>query len=584
MPTVDLADGTILIHSEQSDRDKIRQVPGARWDRESALWLAPLSWTTCKMLRAVFGDRLTITEALSKWAWNEYQERILPSMKVREMALDPEAWGGERYGFQPPASEFLATARQAILADEMGTGKTKQTIDALELLGDKAYPALVVCPASVKRNWRREFERFAPGRRVAVLEGPAKKRREILAGEWDVLVMNFDLLRHHSKLAPFGSVALRRCAECGGDREAGVSERACEAHEKELNALAFRSIVADEAHRLKDARAKQTRALKAAAGDAEYRFALTGTPIANRPDELWSLLHFIAPAEWPSKTRYVDRYCAQAWNGFGHEILGLLPAAKDEFYEILDPRFLRRPKALVLPFLPEKVYETRYVEMGDAQRRAYVDMEDRYVAAVEGGTISATTPLAQATRLRQFASSLCEIVGTNEVSMSAPSCKVDALLDLLADMDDEQVVVFADHRQLIDLAELALRDRGVSYGRITGAESERERDEYLQAFRDGKLRVMLATLGAGGTGIDGLQVARVAVFMERSWSLVLNRQAEDRLHRIGQTADSVTIVDLVAAGTIEEYVADKLAEKGALLEEIVRDHETLARLIRTRGE
>lgn len=570
MPLADRHAEKITIATEYRDKELIRQVPGARWDSDARVWSVPLSWTSCKMLRAVFEERLDITEALAEWAWREYDERIAPSMAARAVAVDPSQWGDAAYGFQAPAVQFLATAEGAICADEMGTGKTRTTVLAMEALGDKAYPALIVCPSSVKRQWAAEFATTAPDRTVGVVPGSPKTvvhRRKVIEARPDVLVMNYEQLARHSRLQPYGSHAMSDA----------------EKTPKELNEIEFATVVADEAHKIKDAKAKQSRALKAAAGDARFRYALTGTPIANKPDEVWSLLNFVAPAEWPSKTRFVDRYCLTTWNGYGNEVLGIAPAMKDEFFEVIDTRFLRRPLDLVLPHLPKTTYEIRECEMGAKQKKAYEAMEDSFIAAVEGGHVMATSPLVQATRLCQFASASAEIVGEDEVRMSAPSNKLDGLLEVLNDLGDEQVVVFAEHRQLIDVVADRLTADGVSFGRITGAENEAQRDAGLQAFKRGDLRVMLLTLGAGGTGIDGLQVARVAVFMERSWSLVQNKQAEGRLRRGGQAADSVLVIDLIAPGTIEEYRLDRLAMKDAALEEIVRDKATLAEFLRQKG-
>lgn len=588
MPTADLAGDRIVVHTSYADRDAIRQVPGARYDKESRTWSAPLSWTTAKTLRGVFRDRLEITEALAEWGWREWETRVEPSLRLRELAMDPQqdtdgwetrdglsfSWES-LYPFQRTAVQFLTTARRALLGDEMGTGKTIQTIAALEAAD--AYPALIVAPASVKRGWAREFSKWAPHRKVLVLSGSAAKRRKALAEDFDVLVMNYDLLRYHSKLAGYGSVALRRCVECGGE-DPDVKVTSCEAHPKELNALSFVAVVADEAHRIKDPKAKQTRALKAAAGKADVRFALTGTPIGNRPDELWSILNFLSPEEWASKTRFVERYCSVAWNGFGNEVLGLRADTREEFYETIDPRFLRRPTNLVLPHLPPVTWESMYVPMTPQQAKAYRQMEEKAIAAIEGGTVSGISPLSQLTRLTQFASAFAvELDG--EIRLQAPSNKVDALLEIIGDTD-EQLVVFAQSRQLIDLAAEALRKESIQYGRITGAESEAQRDEALQAFRRGDLRVMLLTLGAGGTGIDGLQVARIAVFLERGWSLLERKQAIGRLRRQGQVAGDVLVLDVVSEGTIEEEQIDRLSVKEERLEEIVRDASALLAVLK----
>jgi SWI/SNF-related matrix-associated actin-dependent regulator 1 of chromatin subfamily A len=181
---------------------------------------------------------------------------------------------------------FLAASKRALLADEPGLGKTAQAIRALKRLkeqGEDVFPALIVCPNTLKKNWEREFQKWWPEVTTQVIKGTATQRKKqfdiAVESNLDVMVINWESLRSHSRLAPYGSVALTRCAPCGGHDES-VSETRCEVHLRELNNIKFKSVVADEIHRSKDPKSKQTRALWSATGDAEIRFAMTGTPIA----------------------------------------------------------------------------------------------------------------------------------------------------------------------------------------------------------------------------------------------------------------------------------------------------------------
>ena len=189
------------------------------------------------------------------------------------------------------------------------SGKTAQAIRALKNLqdsGETVFPALIVCPNTLKKNWKREFARWWPDVNVVVVRGSATQRRKIFEEKADVYVINWESLRTHSRLAPYGSVSLSRCVQCGGHDDK-VTENRCEVHKRELNEIDFKSVIADEIHRSKEPKSKQTRALWAATGEADIRFALTGTPIANDVLDLWSILHWLSPEEWPSKTRWIDR-------------------------------------------------------------------------------------------------------------------------------------------------------------------------------------------------------------------------------------------------------------------------------------
>jgi SNF2 family DNA or RNA helicase len=543
------------------DRDAIREVPGVKY-RDDA-WSCPVSWSAVRVLREIFSDRLDVGTELAGWCWREHAGRVHPAAESREMAMDPSitiTGNEDLYPFKRTGVRFLRVADGAALLDEMGAGKTVQAIRTLEELD--AYPTLVVAPKSAKAGWLREFTRWAPHRDVVVVGGSATKRRQTLAESHEVYVLNWEALRLHSRLAPYGSIRL-------SDEERTP---------KELN-REWGAVVADEAHRAVSPKAKQTRALWAVGATAGLRLPMTGTPIHDSTDDFWSLLHFVAPKEWPSRTKFIDRYCATTWNAFGGiDVVGLRPDRVHEFRDLTEPRFLRRPKALVLPWLPEKVYERRDVEMPPKQARAYRQLKDECVADLDGGTALATDPLTILTRLTQLASSCCEITEDGSVRLCPPSSKVDALVELLEDMGDEPLVVFAQSRQLIELAFTKLASGGVTCAKIVGGLTEPVRARAEKDFADGHVRVLLLTMGAGSEALT-LTTASTTCFMQRSWSLIENRQAEDRTHRPGQEAEKVTIVDLVAPGTVEEDQHAALADKGARLEEIVRDRAAVRRLL-----
>lgn len=577
--------GTSPLH-----KDLMNTIPGCRWSHKQSAWTLPLGWAGCLALRSTFRDSLEIGPDLATWASEEVTNRITPSMYLRT-ALDAEG-SGSLYGYQRAGVAFLATAKRALCADEMGTGKTRQALMALQLLymqGTNPFPTLIVAPNSTKISWRREAETVWPGLKVEVIKGSAAQRRKQLETPAHIYVMNWESVRGHSRLAPYGSVSLRRCKECGGQDER-VTLTQCEVHERELNQLNFNSVICDEAHRMKDPKAKQTRAVWAATGDAEIRIALTGTPIASTPDDLWTILHWMSPEEWPSRTRYVERMLEVSYNAFGAPtVIGVKPHMQQEFFAALDPRMRRMPKAVVLSHLPPMTFERRDVEMNPKQRKAYNQMVDQMIAELDDGNMVVTTsPLVRVTRLLQFASSYAEIDKTwnerklefeDHVRLSDPSCKIDAFMDDMADFGDDQVVVFAVSKQLINLLSKKLEAKKIPHGLITGDQNTDERQAYMDEFQAGKLKYMLCTVAAGGTGIT-LTKARIAVFLQRSWSMIDNIQAEARVHRIGsEMHDSVVIVDYVTAGTIEETVIGAVEQKSNRLEEILRDRQLLRKVL-----
>ena len=581
----------VIINAEWRFKELCKSLPGAKWDTKANVWMVPTSWATCLALRSTFRDDLTIGPRLTEWATNELANRITPANSLRDLETLEDPSNADLFPHQRAGVEFLKTAKRALLADEPGLGKTAQAIRALKKLqeeGNQVFPALIVCPNTLKKNWKREFAKWWPDINVTVIKGSATQRRKQFSDIADVYVINWESLRAHSRLAGYGSVALSRCQECGGHDEK-ISQNRCEVHARELNEIDFKSVVADEIHRSKEPKSKQTRALWAATGNADFRFALTGTPIANNVLDLWSILHWLSPEEWPSKTRWVDRMINTMLNAFGGMmVLGVKPHMEHEFYAAINPRMRRMLKAKVLPWLPEMMFERRDVEMSTKQEKAYGQMRDMMIAELENGdAITAPSALTQTIRLLQFASSYAEMAAnetTGEIKavLSEPSCKVDALMDDIksGDFGNDSVAVCAVSRQLIELLSAQMTKEEIPHGLITGAQTEDERQQAIDDFQSGKIKWILFTAQAGGVGVT-LTAARRLVMLQRPWSLVDHKQALDRVHRIGsEIHDSIIVTDYVTEGTIEERVIQVLETKADNFEQIVRDKDKLLTLLK----
>ncbi len=622
----------IILHDTLwNDKPLCQSIPGKYWSVKLAKWSYPVSWPACVVLRSTFGDRLQIGPELTAWA-TKRRDELDRSLSLRDvLSFDGPsqyAWPSNTheaalFPYQKPGRDFLVASKHALMGDEMGLGKTFQTIAAMRVVSrlderkvwgegedagsgyieSGAYPALIVCPNTLKRNWEREIRQWLPEANPFVIHGAADKRRKQLAeaAESDnaVIIMNIESMRLHSRLTQFGSTRLKRCVEC--DKEAGdpdLKMASCEMHDKELNKIKFKLCVIDEAHRVKAADAAQSRAVKAVfhGKSVQYRWALTGTPIANHPGDLWSILNTISPDNWPAKSAFIERYAIEEFNAFGgRTIRGLKPEHKDEFHALLAPHFRRMLKSQVLKSLPDKVFIRHDVEMSPKQAKAYREIEKNLITVLDDGTVLvANGSLPGALRMLQFASAYCEVdqgetpedptTWAVKLTDNPKSPKIDEMMSIIEDTvtEDERgrikrkpVVVAAEHRQLIDLASARLTEAGIPFGRVTGAESPDEREANVRAFQAGKLDVMLFTYAAGGVGIN-LTRADTMIRLQRSWSMVANNQGVDRVHRIGsEVHESVTIIDLVTAGTIEEVQIQRLYEKAERMEEIVRDREQL---------
>lgn len=586
MAYAEIVGARIRVQTAWNEKELIKQVPGARWDSKEKVWHIGLTWASCVTLQGVFRSELSLGEKLLRWGWKTREHvNLLLQLRTQVAPAAQRDVPDALYPFQRVGRSFLNIAKEAILGDEMGTGKTIQVLAALSKID--ALPALVVSPNSVKTNWAKEATKWLPESNPYVITGGAAQRKKILdaamADPKALIVVNYEAMRTLTRLAPYGSTRLSKCRDC--DRnvgEEGVTAQRCQVHPKELNKIPFKTVVVDEAHRIKSPQSQQTRAVWAVAHGKTVinRWLLTGTPLANDPGDLWSLLHCMAPLEFPTKGAYVDRYCLQSWNAFGGlSIVGLNPANKEEFYKIFDPHFRRMPKELVLSQLPPKVRSTRWVELSPAQRKMYKQFEDGLAANTEGGVLVAPDGMIARMRQMQLSSATPSVVGydgdTPIVSLNEPSTKLDELEAVLEELGPKQVVVCCEHYKLLALAQKRLEKKNISFGVIAGPVSEYERDLALRLFQEGKRQVLLFTIKAGGTGLT-MTAADTIIFLQRSWSMIDNKQAEDRVHRIGsERHESIHVIDIVARDTVEEGQIASLTEKFMRLQEIARDRATI---------
>lgn len=289
----------------------------------------------------------------------------------------------------------------------------------------------------------------------------------------------------------------------------------------------------------------------------------------------WSLLHFVAPDEWATSTKYRDRWALQHTNHFGvTEVLGLRPDRTAEFADVTGWRWLRRVKDP--NNLPPKLSEFRHGELSAKELRAYKAMAKQLMTEVDGGVLVAENHMVKASRLLQLASSSLHVEGDGEhqtVTPILPSAKLDLMEDTIGDFDGQSVVVWFKHVGVLKLAEERLTAIGRKCVTFYGDRTAEERQTAVEAFQNGDVDTILLTAGAGSEGIT-LTRARVAICVERDWSSIKNVQLEDRIHRIGsEIHDDVLIVNLVMRGTIEEALYDALQDKADSVQEVLRDHE-----------
>ncbi|MBY0275033.1 DEAD/DEAH box helicase [Candidatus Binatia bacterium] len=468
-------------------------------------------------------------------AVHELRERVKNFAGLPHV-LPPRTLKAKLRPYQRRGLDFLAFAGDlgggAILADDMGLGKTVQTLAWLELLRRRepdGGPALVVCPASVVHNWRREAERFVPSLRVLVLErGSERHALRAELAQHDLVITNYALLR----------------------RDAAAWR------ETKLRAAIF-----DEAQNVKNPDAAVTQAARAV--DARYRLALTGTPLENRPLDLFSIASVVCPGYLGTRAQFVEH--------FDHPELP--PARRVLLAAKLRPILLRRLKRDVAADLPERIEEQRDCELTPGQRRLYLaelaksrDLVERLQDEPDGLKKNRITILAALTRLRQICCHPALVGGKPELGAG----KIEALFEVLEPLlaEGHKVLVFSQFVAMLRILEGALVARGMAHHVLTGETVHRER--VLQRFADDpRPAVFLLSLKAGGTGLN-LTAASYVVLFDPWWNPAVEAQAIDRSHRIGQDR-TVIAYRLIARGTIEEKIAELQQRKASLVRELLGD-------------
>lgn len=565
-------DGRIQVDAKAWRRDQIGQIPGSAWRKSDDTWSVPCAWTACLALRGTFEEALQIGPSLEQWATVERNSRVVP---CRTHRLDLDAPGDPLLRpFQRADVMWLKAAKRAILANGTGSGKTVSACVALRELN--AVPAVVFCMKNMVIEWARHLEKWGrPEWKIQIVSGGAAERRRLLQVEADVYVMHYDVALAHSRLAPYGNIRLT-----DKDRRP-----------KELNVLGLRTVVADEAHLLADPQAKRTRALWASAfgSEIEVVWGLTATPLTTDLGSTWSMLHFISSDEWPAKTKFIDRYVERGWNMWGGmELLSVKPDTAGEFFAGFEPRFRRIPEEIALPLLPPVVREIRKIPMEAKQASTYAQLSKTMIAELESGPNLVVTRAAELfLRLRQLASSMIEVENytddegnhRQQVELTTPSNKITAVLEILEESPDESIIVFAEHRKLIELLAKKLTAEKIPFSKVVGGQTIDERQEQVDAFQAGKTKLIIATIAAGGTGLT-LTAATTTIYIQRHTQMVLNIQGDGRSRRIGSERHArIRYIEVQSVGSVDARVLELMHDKKLKLEDLVRDKEALEQLL-----
>jgi len=420
----------------------------------------------------------------------------------------------------------------AILADDMGLGKTIQALTNLLVeknAGRAELPSLVIAPTSLMSNWKREIERFTPELSVLVLQGAKRKERFAALPEYDVILSTYPLMIHDKEFY--------------------------EQHE-------FHYLILDEAQAIKNARSKTTQIIYAL--KANHRLCLTGTPIENHLGELWSMYHFLMPGYLGTQQHFTKLFKTPIEKQ-GDSIRG------EQLRKRVQPFMLRRTKDLVAKDLPKKTEIIRTVPIVGKQRDLYetvrlaMDKKVRAEISKKGLARSQIMILDALLKLRQVC---CDpqLVKLRKARNVKESAKLDLLMEMLPEMVEEgrKILLFSQFVTMLGVIENELKQRKISYSKLTG--QTRKREEAINAFQEGDAKVFLISLKAGGVGLN-LTAADTVIHYDPWWNPAVERQATDRAYRIGQDKP-VFVYKLLTEDTVEEKILQLQEKKQALADNL----------------
>jgi len=519
-----------------------RLVPESWYGENVNEVIIPDSTENIKQIKLIM-DRYPL-EILSKYVWQRkiiktYAPKpTLPPVKHKlKRAKAGEQFRGKLLNFQKEGLDFLLkSSGNALLADEMGLGKTVETLSYVAT-EKRTFPVLVVAPLVTLTNWEREIEKFLKkkSRNGRIIESESPSVTLIRTGKpqelpkADIYVINYELL-------------LKR--------------------NDDLAKLGIKTIVCDEVQNLRSKTTQKYKAIKklAALPSVLYRIGLSGTPIYNRGSEIWPIIDIIKPGLLGSFKEFCEYFCYVNEKGKAIVLENKRASLRHELQKHV---MLRRKKSDVLKELKDKV---RYKEVIASDTDYYLEELDKIWKKLEEEQKNAETAFSKSASYQRAIQSERQIAGI---------AKLPHVINFVKNIMEieESVVVFCHHRAIHTLLHKSLQE--FSPVSIIGGQTDSFRQDQIDKFQNGESKLMIAGLRAGNVGIN-LTRAKYVIFAELDWSPAIHRQAEDRLHRIGQK-NTVFAYYLIGNGTLDDHVADILVDKSfeidAIMDESVDNYE-----------
>lgn len=504
-------DGVILYLQFSYDPEliqEIKQLDGKKWVSAWKRWEVPISTEVVERLKEL---DFTLTEDILKWG------NGAPTPIERKIDWNVLQIKKELYEFQKEGVEFIESKKgRALVADEMGLGKTIQAITYLQL-HPELRPAIIICPSSLKLNWMKEWEESTNNTLPEVLYG-----RTPYETSSEVLIINYDIL-------------------------SGWVDH--------LKTIKPKVIIFDEAHYMKERSAKRTQAAKELCKGAPHIIALTGTPVVNRPSEMFNTLQMLEPIRWSSFWKFAKKYCGAYQSRWGWVYDG--SSHTDELNQLLTQTvMIRRRKDEVLKQLPAKTRTVIPLEINN--RQEYDMAEDDFLAWLAGKDKEKAIKAA-------YAEAMVKMEMLKQLTAYG---KMEQCIDWVTDMIEsgQKLVLFCTHRAIISTLMNEFKKIAVQ---VDGSVTGEDRAKAVGKFQtDSNCMLFIGNIKAAGVGITLTASSNVA-FLEFPWSPGDLVQAEDRVHRIGQEAESVNVWYLTAVNTVEDSIIKLLDKKRKVIDSVI---------------
>ena len=503
----------------------VKKIPGVTWESKTKAWKVPMS-SVMDVVGFAESFKMSVPESLKQIAKKikTSSETMTEASRAESADIEVKTINGKLLPYQLAGVSYAHNARRCFIADDMGLGKTLQAIATLEYAeqnGAVAYPAIIVCPPNLVLNWKAEYAKWAPHRKVSVVTD----RKNFPEEQHDVVVVGYSNVNHWYKAM-----------------------------------LDYRSLVCDESHYLKTKEAQRTRAVtkiskKIGSGIV---LCLTGTPVTNRPMEYASQLGIIGRLdELGGEWGFYRRYCAAHKDKFGHWILTGASNLEELNDKLRSSCYIRRTKDQVLTELPDVMHDMYHVAVSEKHAKEYAKAENDIVQylverAKQIAEQIGKSPKSAAVMAKMKAESNTHLVKISVLRRMAAKAKMEAVEEWVKSNIEagEKVVIAAHHRDVVD--ELAAKFGGL---KIQGGMTVQEVEDVKKKFQTlpvSEAPVIVLSIQAAKTG-HTLTAAQKVLFVELPWTPADVDQLYSRCHRLGQKG-SVMVTYSIADGTIDEGI------------------------------